>query len=161
MYAVQRDCKWSVQDGGNLRVHGSLRSLPYNAEMWENSHFTGLRPGRTQDEAGMEPAMSWSTHQLSWVSADEFPKCCCPSQQKEQRVEVSCRFCFLWGFPAARTLGGGGASASILVAFLQPKLWKVTLRLYTWTMRFNGSHLHSLKAGCSPVRWPSLCCVYA
>lgn len=65
IYAVQRDCKWSAQAGGNLRVNRSLYSLPYSAEMWENSHFTGLRPGRTQDEAGMEPAMSWSAHQLS------------------------------------------------------------------------------------------------
>lgn len=70
-----------------------------------------------------------------------------PIKKKKQCVKVSCRFCFVQGFPAGRTFGRGGAP----VALLQPKLLKVTLCLYTWAIRFIGPHLHSLEAGCSPV----------
>lgn len=41
-------------------------------------------------------------------------------------------------------------SEQILAALMQPKLWKVTLHLYTWAMRFNGLHLHSVKTWLQP-----------
>lgn len=39
--------------------------------MWENSHFTGPKPGRTQNGPGTEPA-AVPAHQLSRVSAEEL-----------------------------------------------------------------------------------------
>lgn len=44
-------------------------------------------------------------------------------------------------------LGHLAGEARILVVLLQPELRKVTLPLYSWVIRFNGSYLHRLKAG--------------
>lgn len=130
---------------------------------------TVLKCGKTVISLGwsqVAPRMGQARSQppcllISWVELVQTScksKRCCPPQYREQCVEVSCRSCFLGGCPVARTFGGS-VPAVIPVAFLWPKLWKVTLGLYTWAIRFNGSRLHSLKAGYSPIRCPSLRCL--
>lgn len=109
--------------------------------------------------AGTEPG-TVPAHQLSWVSADGLQKSALLSAPVWRAMCRSVMQVLFWGgFPVARTFGKGSVPAVIPVAFLWPELWKVTLGLYTWAIRFNGSHLHSLKAGYSPIRCPSLLCL--
>lgn len=67
--------------------------------------------------------------------------------KKKATCESLMQVLFCARFSCGRTFGRGG----VPVASLQPKLLKVTLCLYTWAIRFIGSHLHSPEVGCSPV----------